>query len=798
MAVRVRPPHPHEVSDPGWRDCVHLGADGRSLSITEGDAGVGDAVPGFHSGQVFSFDAVFSGDCRQEEVYAATAREAVQSVLQGYNATVLAYGQTGTGKTHTMEGYDDEELRGLIPRAVSDLFHLIRSSSSPSSHFLVRASYIQIYNDTITDLLIAPSSSPSSPSPTPLLIREDKVRGVFIGGLSEWVVRNTSEVMSLLKRGSAQRATGATKSNETSSRSHAVFMLTLEQTRRGDPSPAAATAPVFLTARLNLVDLAGSERIRLSGASGVRLGETKAINQSLSALANVISALIKHRQHVPYRDSKLTRLLQSSIGGNTRTTLLAMLSPSPAHWAENVSTLAFASRARKVENRVELNEGVDERSLLRKYERELTRLRAEVAERGENVVDVRRLMRVAEEKRRVEEDKAAALERVKALSESLQREKALKRTLEAKIEEMNGRMLVGGGGDARAMELKVKELERRWEEAEAARAQLSEVAEKSEAYELLVQQQRDVIRRMTQSIDGHEVEHRRLTEDRDAWRAKCRDVERVYDALETRLLRLQQGGGDDEGDAAEEVEESQGTRLAVIVTPWGDEGGAAEEGEEVTAVTVRPPVRSPAGVAAEAARVAEVRGAREREERDALIVILDQKMQAMVERIDGCIAGGPMGASGGDGRMEDARREVAALKRLIAASVLALRHSQAQQAGTPMSESEEAQEGDERASGQDTNIPVRSGDAARSIRGGGGKRAEYEEEKEAEHDEEQEAEHLPPSVFSARTAASASSAAFPLAQSSSAQRAAASLEALQQSMRKNREELARFQQRLQR
>ena len=498
-------------------------------------------------------------------------------MLQGYNATVLAYGQTGTGKTFTMEGYDDPELRGLIPRAVSDLFHLIHSSSSASSHFLVRASYIQIYNDTITDLLMT-SPHPSSAN---LLIREDKVRGVFIGGLSEWVVRNTAEVMALLKRGSSHRATSATKSNETSSRSHAVFMLNVEQNRREDlASPTSpATSSAFLTAKLHLVDLAGSERIRISGASGVRLEETKAINQSLSALANVISSVIKHRQHVPYRDSKLTRLLQSSIGGNTRTTLLAMLSPSPAHWTENVSTLAFASRARKVENRVEVNEGVDDRSLLRKYERELIRLRGELKERGENVVDARRLMRVAEEKRRVEEDKAEALERVKALSESLQREKALKRGLEAKIEEMNGRMLVGGGGDARAMEMKVKELEAKWEEAEAEREKLMEVRVKSNQYEVLVEQQRGVIRRMTGVIEAHEGELRGVRGERDEWREKCRKVERAYDALETRLLRIQQGGGDDLGGGEEEGE-GEGTegRLAVIVTPCEDEGGAGDEG----------------------------------------------------------------------------------------------------------------------------------------------------------------------------------------------------------------------------
>ena len=639
VAVRVRPPHPHEVSAADWRETVQLGEDGRSLTLLEGDASPDAPLP---AGQVYHFDAVFGPDSTQHSVYEQTARDAVQSVLQGYNATVLAYGQTGTGKTFTMEGFDSADLRGLIPRAVSDLFHLIQSSSSSQSHFLVRASYIQIYNENITDLLMA-SNAPSAPSN--LLIREDKVRGVFVGGLSEWVARNTAEVMSLLKRGSAHRATAATRSNETSSRSHAVFMLNVEQ---NNAAASASSSPAsFLSGKLNLVDLAGSERISVSGTSGQRLEETRSINQSLSALANVISALIKHRPHVPYRDSKLTRLLQSSIGGNTKTTLLAMLSPAPQHHSENVSTLAFASRARRVENRVEVNEGQDGRSLLRRYERELARLRGELKERGENVVDARRLMRVAEEKRRVEEDKAEALQRVKALSESLMREKALKRALEATIEDMNGRMLVGGGSGGAEMEEKVRELEERWEEVEKEREALMAEKEKSGQMARLVDQQREVIRRMTAVMEEKERERRDVESDRDQWRDKCRMLEDAYDTLETRFLRIQQrAGGEHEEDDPEDADDrdgaerdgAQGGRLAVIVTPWDNEDSTTREDDDgahddrdVDAVPMSGPAvhRSITPRPTEAIERAEAerRQRREDEERDALIVILDKKMK---------------------------------------------------------------------------------------------------------------------------------------------------------------------------
>ena len=333
-----------------------------------------------------------------------------------------------------MEGFNSAEERGIIPRAIEQIFRHIGSSVSPRMRFLVRASYLQIYNEVISDLL--------KPERSNLAIREDKKRGVFVEGLSEWVVRSPAEIYGLMERGGAVRATGSTKLNEISSRSHAVFMIITEQsetlyvddsgnemtvedfhrlvkqrvsaaggnTEAGLKALEANVRQSFKVGKLNLVDLAGSERVRLTGATGQRLEESKKINQSLSALGNVIAALTdpRGRQHIPYRDSKLTRILEDSLGGNCKTTMMAMISPALESFQESLSTLKFANRAKSIRNEARVNEDVDQKSLLRQYERELKRLRTELEERSRIVVDQRRLLQLEEERRRAEEDKVSS------------------------------------------------------------------------------------------------------------------------------------------------------------------------------------------------------------------------------------------------------------------------------------------------------------------------------------------------------------------------------------------------------
>ena len=249
----------------------------------------------------FTFDYVFDSESSQTEVYEQTAKPAVFSILEGYNSTIFAYGQTGTGKTYTMEGftYNSSDLgRGIIPRSIEEIFNYIEMYSSSDTKFMVRASYLQIYNESISDLL--------KPDKISLQIREDKKRGVFVESLSEWAVRSPSDIYTLLQRGAGVRATACTKMNDVSSRSHAVFVITVEQMTIVDGQNGEQMTQIKV-GKLNLVDLAGSERIRVTGATGKQLEESKKINKSLSALGNVIYALTdnKGRSHIPYRDSKV-------------------------------------------------------------------------------------------------------------------------------------------------------------------------------------------------------------------------------------------------------------------------------------------------------------------------------------------------------------------------------------------------------------------------------------------------------------------------------------------------------------
>lgn len=297
---------------------------------------------------------------------------------------------------------------------------------------MVRASYLQIYNEVISDLL--------KPDWNSLTIREDKKKGVFVEGLSEWAVRSPRDIYALMKDGMRNRATAATKMNDVSSRSHAVFIIIVEQ---------AESAKHSKVGKLNLVDLAGSERVSVTGATGQRLEESKKINQSLSCLGNVIAALTdksKSRsasRHIPYRDSKLTRLLEDSLGGNCKTTMIAMISPAYDGFQESLSTLKFATRAKKIKNKAKINEDLDQKTLLRKYESELKKLRTQLKEKNSKL-DREDLAKLELEKNRAEEDKEAAITALEARSIDLVKEKNERAKLEAKIDQLASQMLIGG------------------------------------------------------------------------------------------------------------------------------------------------------------------------------------------------------------------------------------------------------------------------------------------------------------------------------------------------------------------
>ena len=265
----------------------------------------------------------------------------MDDILNGYNGTVFAYGQTGAGKSYTMMGsdIDDGESKGIIPRIVEQIFTGIDRSPG-NNEYTVRVSYMEIYMEKIKDLL--------APQNDNLPIHEEKLRGVYVKGLLEIYVQNVQEVYEVLRRGGNARATAATNMNQESSRSHSIFVITIFQ--KNVETGSAKTGQLFL------VDLAGSEKVGKTGASGQTLEEAKKINKSLSALGMVINSLTDGKStHIPYRDSKLTRILQESLGGNSRTTLIINCSPSSFNDAETLSTLKFGVRAKAIKNKAKVN-----------------------------------------------------------------------------------------------------------------------------------------------------------------------------------------------------------------------------------------------------------------------------------------------------------------------------------------------------------------------------------------------------------------------------------------------------------
>lgn len=292
--------------------------------------------------QTFQFDRMFAPESTQQEVFENSVLPLITDVLEGYNATVFAYGQTGTGKTHTMEGdISKPGEEGIIPRSVEALFAGVEEADE-HVEFTFKVSYVEIYMEKIRDLL-DPNRLKNN-----LTVREDKTNGIYIAGVTEEYVTSFDELLHCMTNGATNRATAATGMNEGSSRSHSVFTITINQK---DLSNATAKS-----GKLVLVDLAGSEMVRKTGASGQQLEEAKTINKSLSALGQVINALTDEKQtHIPYRDSKLTRVLQDSLGGNSKTVLIVAISPSSYNANETLSTIRFGLRAKAIENKVTVN-----------------------------------------------------------------------------------------------------------------------------------------------------------------------------------------------------------------------------------------------------------------------------------------------------------------------------------------------------------------------------------------------------------------------------------------------------------
>ena len=357
VAIRVRPMNKHE-KEQNSKLCVTVDTANNTVSV----------ISDRNEAKTFPFDYVYPMETTQREVYDQAAFPIVDSIFQGYNGTVFAYGQTGCGKTYTMMGIvTDPELKGIIPNAFSHIFGFIKTEGEAKKFFL-RCSFVEIYNEEVRDLLGNKDKK--------LDIREDPKKGTFVKDLTYITIKSTADIENCLERGNKNRHVGQTSMNDQSSRSHSLFTVYLEIEEKGDNNQSR-----IKSGKLNLVDLAGSERVGKTNATGQTFDEGKKINLSLTALGSVIDALSQNRKYVPYKDSKLTRLLADSLGGNTKTVMFANISPASYNYDETLGTLRYASRAKLIKNAPVVNEDPKD-ALLRKYEEEIKALKEKLANGG--------------------------------------------------------------------------------------------------------------------------------------------------------------------------------------------------------------------------------------------------------------------------------------------------------------------------------------------------------------------------------------------------------------------------------
>ncbi|XP_073119255.1 kinesin-like protein KIN-7O isoform X2 [Henckelia pumila] len=400
VSVRARPLSPEDVKTSPWR-------------ISENSI----FIPSQQS--KFEFDRIFGEESKTEDVYKAQTRDIVAAAVKGFNGTVFAYGQTSSGKTHTMRGSNSEP--GVIPLSVHELFHIIQQDMD--REFLLRMSYMEIYNEEINDLL--------APEHRKLQIHESIERGIFVAGLREEIVASAEHVLELMEFGESHRHIGETNMNVYSSRSHTIFRMIIESREISYDAEADISCDAVRVSVLNLVDLAGSERAAKTGAEGVRLKEGSHINKSLMTLGTVIKKLSEGAEsqggHVPYRDSKLTRILQPALDGNANTAIICNITLAQIHADETKSSLQFASRALHVTNCAHVNEILTDAALLKRQKKEIGELRAKLQglhseHLEEEILNLRNTLLTSELERErmaleLEEERKAHAERERRLQE---------------------------------------------------------------------------------------------------------------------------------------------------------------------------------------------------------------------------------------------------------------------------------------------------------------------------------------------------------------------------------------------
>ncbi|XP_021744564.1 kinesin-like protein KIN-7O [Chenopodium quinoa] len=408
VTVRARPLSPEDAKSSPWK-----------LS--------GNSIFYPNSSSKFEFDRIFGEDCKTKEVYEARTKDIVSAAVGGFNGTVFAYGQTNSGKTHTMRGSPCEP--GVIPLAVRELFDIIQEV--PDREFLLRMSYLEIYNEEVNDLLV--------PEHRRLQVHESLERGIYVAGLREEIVASPEQVLEFMDFGESHRHIGETNMNLHSSRSHTIFRMIIESRDKAGDEESGDSCDAVRVSVLNLVDLAGSERAAKTGAEGVRLKEGSHINKSLMTLGTVIKKLSEGAEsqggHVPYRDSKLTRILQPALGGNANTAIICNITLAQIHADETKSSLQFASRALRVTNCARVNEILTDAALLKRQKKEIEELRGKLQASQsdhleEEILNLRNtLLQTELERERIalelEEEKRAQVERERMLEQQAKKIKNL-------------------------------------------------------------------------------------------------------------------------------------------------------------------------------------------------------------------------------------------------------------------------------------------------------------------------------------------------------------------------------------
>ncbi|CAK7567111.1 MAG: Kinesin-related motor protein [Sporothrix epigloea] len=539
VVVRCRGRNEREVRENSAVVVNTDGAKGKTVELMMG--------PNALSNKTYNFDRVFSPAADQGMIFDDVVKPILDEMLSGFNCTIFAYGQTGTGKTYTMSGDMSETLglltdaAGIIPRVLQALFNKLNADESDS---IVRCSFIELYNEELRDLLSAEADTGGS---SKLKIYDDNSRKghatTVVQGMEERHIASAADGIKRLQEGSVRRQVAATKCNDLSSRSHTVFTITVQTkhiTETGED--------FFNTGKLNLVDLAGSENIQRSGAENKRAAEAGLINKSLLTLGRVINALVDRTAHVPYRESKLTRLLQDSLGGRTKTCIIATISTAKSNLEETISTLDYAFRAKNIRNKPQVNQLINKKTLLREFTAEIEKLKSDlIATRQRNGVylanEAYEEMTVQSESRRIlAEEQAAKIVTMEAnLRHKLQEQLELTSNfMGLKKEHEGARTELGETRDV---------LEQTEQILSDARQSLVEERHVCEAHQNTEERLAalgngliSTIKQAASDVDGLHAKNRRKSDlqsvNRDAWARSQNQVSDVTKLVESRILDL--------------------------------------------------------------------------------------------------------------------------------------------------------------------------------------------------------------------------------------------------------------------